>query len=109
VKQEPAMLLLMVWKRNLLEPSTEWVLNIFTGFWADPPGYFDKIVWPNYCQDHKYLFIDGDVEGSIKPAVEEQRHIHTPQTLNISAEDTLEWAVDILIHELKSRKQSATL
>ncbi|KAF8533189.1 nicotinamide riboside kinase 1 [Trichophaea hybrida] len=77
------------------------------GFWADPPGYFDKIVWPNYYQDHKHLFIDEDVEGKIKPKVEEQRRIHTPPSLNTSTEDTLEWAVDILIQELKSRKQSA--
>lgn len=33
------------------------------GFWADPPGYVDKIVWPNYVKDHRYLFRDGDVEG----------------------------------------------
>jgi nicotinamide/nicotinate riboside kinase len=35
------------------------------GFWADPPGYVDKIVWPNYVNDHKYLFNDGNVEGNI--------------------------------------------
>jgi len=35
------------------------------GFWADPPGYVDKIVWPNYVKDHKYLFQDDDVEGDV--------------------------------------------
>lgn len=35
------------------------------GFWADPPGYVDKIVWPNYVKDHKYLFHDDDVEGVV--------------------------------------------
>lgn len=35
------------------------------GFWADPPGYVDKIVWPNYVNDHKYLFHDNDVEGDV--------------------------------------------
>ncbi|KAM0706514.1 hypothetical protein Q7P35_005841 [Cladosporium inversicolor] len=35
------------------------------GFWADPPGYVDKIVWPNYVKDHKYLFHDENVEGEV--------------------------------------------
>jgi nicotinamide/nicotinate riboside kinase len=37
------------------------------GWWADPPGYVDKIVWPNYVRDHAWMFIDGDVEGRVKP------------------------------------------
>jgi nicotinamide/nicotinate riboside kinase len=35
------------------------------GFWADPPGYVDKIVWPNYVKDHQYLFQNDDVEGDV--------------------------------------------
>src|SRR4051812_12533523 len=26
------------------------------GFWKDPPGYVDKIVWPNYAEAHAWLF-----------------------------------------------------
>jgi nicotinamide/nicotinate riboside kinase len=33
------------------------------GFWEDPPGYVDNIVWPNYVSEHRFLFVDGDVEG----------------------------------------------
>jgi nicotinamide/nicotinate riboside kinase len=33
------------------------------GFWEDPPGYVDNIVWPNYVAEHRFLFVDGDVEG----------------------------------------------
>jgi len=33
------------------------------GFWKDPPGYVDKIVWPNYAESHAWLFENGDVEG----------------------------------------------
>lgn len=33
------------------------------GFWEDPPGYVDNIVWPNYSRDHAFLFENGDVEG----------------------------------------------
>jgi hypothetical protein len=32
-----------------------------TGFWVDPPGYFDAVVWPNYVRQHAFLFEDGDV------------------------------------------------
>ena len=37
------------------------------GFWEDPPGYVDKIVWPNYAREHAFLFLNGDVEGSFNP------------------------------------------
>ncbi|KAK4140876.1 uncharacterized protein C8A04DRAFT_39510 [Dichotomopilus funicola] len=33
------------------------------GFWTDPPGYVEKIVWPNYVETHGWLFEGGDVEG----------------------------------------------
>jgi nicotinamide/nicotinate riboside kinase len=35
------------------------------GFWQDPPGYVDKIVWPNYVKDHEFLFKDGNVDGKL--------------------------------------------
>jgi nicotinamide/nicotinate riboside kinase len=35
------------------------------GFWQDPPGYVDRIVWPNYVKDHKFLFKDDDVDGEL--------------------------------------------
>jgi nicotinamide/nicotinate riboside kinase len=30
--------------------------------WQDPPGYFDKVVWPAYVLAHRGLFEGGDVE-----------------------------------------------
>lgn len=27
------------------------------GFWADPPGYVEKVVWPNYVRLHRWLFV----------------------------------------------------
>lgn len=35
------------------------------GFWEDPPGYFDKIVWPEYEKTHRYLFEEGDVNSNL--------------------------------------------
>ncbi len=34
-----------------------------------PPGYVDKIVWPNYVDAHKWLFENDDVEGKLKEDV----------------------------------------
>lgn len=39
--------------------------NTIEGFWADPPGYFDNIVWPAYVSSHKHLFASDDVEGGL--------------------------------------------
>lgn len=40
--------------------------NIIGGFWVDPPGYFDKLVWPEYYKYHKHLFVEGEDEDLIK-------------------------------------------
>lgn len=36
------------------------------GLWLDPPGYFDKFVWPGYYTYHKDIFINGNDESYIK-------------------------------------------
>ena len=35
------------------------------GYWEDPPGYFDQIVWPNYVKNHKFLFRNDNTEGPV--------------------------------------------
>ncbi|KAL8710311.1 MAG: hypothetical protein Q9220_005081 [cf. Caloplaca sp. 1 TL-2023] len=35
------------------------------GWWEDPPGYFDKVVWPNYVEENGCFFVGGDVEGRV--------------------------------------------
>jgi len=74
------------------------------GFWTDPPGYFDKVVWPNYCLDHRYLFVDGDVEhGAVRPEVALARRIHSHPLSPSSPPSTgelLEWAAEIVVNVL---------
>jgi nicotinamide/nicotinate riboside kinase len=71
------------------------------GFWEDPPGYVDKIVWPNYVEDHKWMFEDGDVEGKLQGDVVKQRGIRCQEGgLDIDMTTTLKWAVDLLMEEL---------
>lgn len=57
------------------------------GFWVDPPGYFDKIVWPQYVSTHKHLFEDGDVDGNLKREIKDSgiRDIYNDNTQTIES------------------------
>jgi nicotinamide/nicotinate riboside kinase len=41
-------------------------------FWKDPPGIFEKVVWPAYVEAHAKHFIAGDVEHSALSPEQEQ-------------------------------------
>jgi len=77
------------------------------GFWEDPPGYVDKIVWPNYVKDHRFLFLDGDVEGAFDKATCEDMAIEAmPSTAEEDMTKCLVWACETLEARLKSYKSS---
>jgi nicotinamide/nicotinate riboside kinase len=72
------------------------------GFWQDPPGYMDKIVWPNYAAAHAWLFVDGNVEGRLNDEVLAVTGIQAQveKGLDVDFEITLEWAVDTVMEGL---------
>jgi nicotinamide/nicotinate riboside kinase len=71
------------------------------GFWEDPPGYVDKIVWPNYVEDHKWMFEDEDVEGKLKEDVAKEMGIRCQEGgVDVDMTTTLKWAVGLLMKEL---------
>lgn len=35
------------------------------GFWTDPPGYVEDVVWPNYARDHAWMYRGGDVDAGV--------------------------------------------
>jgi nicotinamide/nicotinate riboside kinase len=72
------------------------------GFWKDPPGYVDKIVWPNYVEAHEWLFDNGDVEGKLREDVLEANgiHVQVDAGLDVDFATTFEWAVDTLMTKL---------
>ncbi|RYP24896.1 hypothetical protein DL767_008520 [Monosporascus sp. MG133] len=72
------------------------------GFWSDPPGYVDSIVWPNYVASHAWLFEGGDVEGRPDGAVLAREGIlaQTDKGVDVDMETTLEWAVETLMRQL---------
>lgn len=73
------------------------------GFWADPPGYVEKIVWPNYAESHAWLFEDGNVEGPLKESSLAENKIlaQTGRGLDIDMETSFEWTVDTLMRQLE--------
>lgn len=71
------------------------------GFWEDPPGYVDKIVWPNYVEDHEWMFEGGDVEGKMKDEVVKETGILSQEgEVDREMETTLVWAVEMLMEKL---------
>jgi len=71
------------------------------GFWEDPPGYVDHIVWPNYVEDHKWMFENEDVEGKLKEDVVKERNINCQDGgVDVDMTTTLQWAVDTLMEQL---------
>lgn len=61
------------------------------GFWEDPPGYFDRVVWPNYVEEHKGLFAMGDVECEKDDGRVVNGVVMGP--MDAGLEETLEWVV----------------
>lgn len=73
------------------------------GFWTDPPGYVDKIVWPNYAGSHAWLFKEGNVEGNLDEEVLREKGIlaQVGKGLDVDMETTFEWAVETLMRQLE--------
>ncbi|KAG5983694.1 hypothetical protein E4U55_007443 [Claviceps digitariae] len=72
------------------------------GFWTDPPGYVDKVVWPNYVEGHAWMFEKGDVEGSYDEEVLRREGIEVLRGVGVDCEmeRVLEWMVDMVMEEV---------
>jgi nicotinamide/nicotinate riboside kinase len=72
------------------------------GFWEDPPGYVDAIVWPNYVKYHRVLYRDGDVSKGFDEAKCSELGIDTvPDAASNDMTASFVWAVDRIVSELK--------
>lgn len=79
------------------------------GFWKDPPGYVDDVVWPNYVEAHRWMFVGGDVEGGRldwdvlgeKGVLAQRGEAEGGAAVEFEFEDTLEWAVDSVMAALE--------
>ena len=86
------------------------------GFWTDPPGYVDQIVWPNYVASHAWLFENGAAERGrldadvlaeheiravpLKAGQEQDDGAGADVDVDVDMETTFEWAVETLMSEL---------
>jgi nicotinamide/nicotinate riboside kinase len=72
------------------------------GFWEDPEGYVERIVWPNYVRDHKWIFEGGDVdEGAVRGRVGELGVRVAPGKGEVGMEGLLRWGVGVLGDEVE--------
>ncbi|GAM85237.1 hypothetical protein ANO11243_032410 [Dothideomycetidae sp. 11243] len=75
------------------------------GFWEDPPGYVDTIVWPNYVKDHAFLFQGGNVEGDENQDLLQELKINImPHESQGSMTKCLQWAYELLQSELDASR-----
>lgn len=75
------------------------------GFWEDPPGYVEDVVWPNYARDHAWLF-GSHTDSEVQQAVDEGHVDKTtasnygvqvgPGTGNAQLTEILPWAIEQL-------------
>ncbi|KAI5204377.1 P-loop containing nucleoside triphosphate hydrolase protein [Aureobasidium subglaciale] len=78
------------------------------GFWEDPPGYVDSVVWANYVKDHAFLFEEGDVEGKLKDDVCQELNIDTaPLAVQGNMTACVDWAYGKITDHLLKRTAKA--
>jgi nicotinamide/nicotinate riboside kinase len=65
------------------------------GYWADPEGYVDEVVWPNYESEHAFLFTDRDVRaGKTDEQIVKELGIVACEGEDLkNIEKPIEWAV----------------
>jgi nicotinamide/nicotinate riboside kinase len=72
------------------------------GFWEDPPGYVDDVVWPGFVEEHGFLFEGGDVEGKVDEEVVKRLDVRVcPGMGKWTMEEVLRWSVGVILMELK--------
>ncbi|KAF2658368.1 P-loop containing nucleoside triphosphate hydrolase protein [Lophiostoma macrostomum CBS 122681] len=75
------------------------------GFWQDPPGYVDKIVWPNYVKDHRFLYEKRDVHQNLDEDICDRLRIHgMPKEGEEDMTKCLQWAIEVLEKEIQANR-----
>jgi nicotinamide/nicotinate riboside kinase len=73
------------------------------GFWEDPEGYVDEVVWPNYVQEHQWMFEDGDVDqGDLEGRVRGEGILVAPGKGETGMGELLSWCVGTIEREMGS-------
>ena len=72
-------------------------------FWVDPPGYVEDVVWPNYAQEHAWMFDRGDVDGGeLTSKVEDDGVVVAPGKGEQQMKELMLWGSERLKEKLES-------
>lgn len=69
------------------------------GFWTDPPGYVEDLVWANYARDHAWLFGNReDVDRGVvnREVAEREGVLVGPGMGDVEMSEILGWGVGAL-------------
>ncbi|KAH0544845.1 hypothetical protein FGG08_001074 [Glutinoglossum americanum] len=72
------------------------------GFWEDPEGYVERVVWVNYVRDHGFLVGEG---GEVRREVAEGLGVRVQKEGGWRMEEVLEWAVGEILEGLGAGKE----
>ncbi|ETI28691.1 hypothetical protein G647_01142 [Cladophialophora carrionii CBS 160.54] len=75
------------------------------GFWTDPPGYVEDLVWPNYRRYHAWMYEGGNVDAEIfdERVCEGEGISVCPGGGHWSMHQVLEWAVGRVKEAVEAR------
>ncbi|KAI1611761.1 hypothetical protein EDD37DRAFT_418946 [Exophiala viscosa] len=67
------------------------------GFWVDPPGYVEDVVWPNYERTHSWMYTDNNADGGVfdeKICQEREGVVVCPGQGTLPMKECLTWGVN---------------
>ena len=74
------------------------------GFWQDPEGYFEEVVWPGYVREHGWVFEGGDVEGRVRESVVRGEGVRVGDG-GVGLEGGLGWVLRVIKEELEKEEK----
>lgn len=66
--------------------------------------YFDRVIWPNYTEEHGPLFEDGDVQGRPIVGLCEQLGIVIQPEIDLSVPEALKWAAESILKDISDKQ-----
>lgn len=75
------------------------------GFWKDPEGYFDDVVWPEYRASHDHLFKHADVEGETT----DRQQIQCSAALDSNLDASFQFVISTIEQFLDDRNDNSLL
>lgn len=79
------------------------VLRLRRGEFWKTEGYFERIVWRNYVEQHGQFTEGGNVEGVVDSERCKQLGIVVQEGMDIEVQETSRWAVGALLEALKGK------